>query len=203
MKIPIIKAIVLSIVITLLACTDPLLIKVEENGVLLETYEINNDSIRHGITKKYYSEGHLYEMSNYENGKLHGERLLYYPDGTVEIRENHCQGKFCDSLTTYYKNGAKKMVGIYTDGSMNGIVKGYYDTGELKEEVTFNENIEQGPFREYHKNGSLMWTGTYLNGPNEFGILMEYDESEKMIKKMMCDSLSVCTTVWPPRKSSE
>lgn len=57
-------------------------------------------------------------------------------------------------------------------------------------------NEENGPFTEYHENGQKAWEGTFLNGDNEYGLLQQYDEAGTLIKKMNCDSLGVCTTIW-------
>ena len=178
------------------SCTESNKVKIYRDGELIEVFEIDEDSLRHGVTQKFYSKNKLYETSNYVHGKLNGERLIYYEDGGVEIRERYCMDMFCDTLTTYYPNGNKKFQGVYNHGIMNGIVRVFYETGELKEEVHFINNEEQGPFKEFHKNGNVMWEGTYLNGPNEFGQLTEYDESGTKIKVMECDTLAICRTVW-------
>lgn len=186
-----------SCLILILQCGNPSNeIKIYEDGLLIESYEIDKDSLRHGMTQKFFSSGQPFEISFYERGKLNGERLLFYENGEIEIRENYCDGMFCDTLSTYYPSGALKFQGIYNHGIMNGIVRGYYESGELKEAVMFVDNMEQGPFHEYHKNGNLKWEGTYHNGPNELGILTEYDSLGQKIKVMYCDSLSICRTTW-------
>jgi len=163
---------------------------------LIEKYHIDKDSLRHGITEKYYASGAIFEKANYHHGKLEGERLLYYENGVVEIREKYCNDMLCDTLTTYYDGGERRFQGVYNHNVLSGIVKVYYNTGELKEEVTFIDNIENGAFKEYHKNGMLMWEGEYRNGPNEYGTLIEYDDKGIKIKEMLCDTLAVCRTVW-------
>ncbi|MEE9372106.1 MAG: hypothetical protein V3V00_03555 [Saprospiraceae bacterium] len=182
--------------VLLIGCNSSNTIEIKEDGLVIESYKIDQDSLRHGQTIKYYPSGQSFELSTYVHGKLDGERLLYYENGNIEIKENYCLGMFCDTLTTYYPNGKKKFVGVYNHGIMTGMVKGFYQTGELKEEVTFIDNIEQGAFTEYYKNGQKKWEGTYLNGPNEYGILTEYDTAGIKIKLMECDTLAVCRTIW-------
>ena len=79
---------------------------------------------------------------------------------------------------------------------MQGLIKSYYPEGPLKEEVTMVDNEENGPFTEYYKDGTKEWEGTYLNGDNEFGLLKHYNDKGVLIKKMMCDSLAICSTIW-------
>jgi len=165
---------------------------------LIESFEINQDSTRHGTTRKYYSTGELFELSYYVNGILEGVRTLYYRNGVPEIKEKYCAGQICDTLFTFYANGVKRFEGVYSGGEMNGITKGYYESGELKEEVTFKGNQEEGHFVEYYNNGKKKWEGFYLNGANEFGELVQYDSTGIMIKKMMCDSIAICQTIWTP-----
>jgi len=175
-------------------------VTVVEDGHVIESFEINEDSLRHGPMTKYYSAGQLLEQATYTNGELEGIRTLYYENGNPEIIENYCNGIICDTLRTFYKNGLKKLEGVYIFGEMTGTLKGYYDTGELKEEVNFVANEEQGPFVEYYKNGQKKWKGFYLNGPNEFGQLIHYDSTGAIIKKMLCDSIAICQTIWTPEQ---
>ena len=184
------------LVLIMYSCSPSNIVNVYEDEHLIETYEIDEDSLRHGLTQKFFPSGQVFEKSTYVHGKLNGERLLYFDNGNLEIRENYCMGIFCDTLTTYYPNGMKKFQGVYNHGIMSGNVQVYYQTGELKEEVSFINNMEQGPFKEYHKNGQIKWEGTYLNGPNEFGTLTEYDSLGQKLKVMLCDSLSICRTTW-------
>lgn len=188
--------IVITAILCLASCQPDNRVEIIEDGVMIEMYEIDEDSLRHGVTHKFYSEGKPYEKSLYVHGKLDGERLLYYESGVIEIRERHCMGMFCDTLTTYYPSGSKKFEGVYNHGILSGMVRVYYESGELKEEVSFINNIEQGPFTEYHENGAVKWKGTYLNGPNEFGELEEYNESGEKVRVMECDTIAVCRTIW-------
>ena len=96
----------------------------------------------------------------------------------------------------YYDNGQVELVGKYTDGVLNGLVRKFYKSGTLQEVVSFVENIENGPFKEYHENGNLQWEGSYLNGDNEFGELMKYNNDGILIRKLVCDSNAVCRTTW-------
>ena len=127
---------------------SPRMVKVVENGYLLETYEIDGDSVRHGLTLKYFPSGEIFEKSKYVHGMLDGARLIYYPNGQLEIKENYCKGQFCDSLFTFFENGQKRFEAFYVNGEMTGNTRGYYESGELKEEVTFKGNLENGPFME-------------------------------------------------------
>jgi len=84
----------------------------------------------------------------------------------------------------------------YEDNVINGMVRRYYPSGQILEEVSYVGNEENGPFTEYHENGAKKWEGTYRNGDNEVGLLLEFAENGDTIKKMMCDDRYICTTIW-------
>ena len=164
---------------------------------LYRTFSLNKDSVLHGTLTTYYEDGQtVFEKAEYFNGLLQGERRLFYKNGQVEIVEQYLNDQLEDTLRVYYQSGNIKREVPYENGVLTGRLKVYYESGGLKEEVTFATNMENGPFTEYHENGQVKWTGVYLNGANEIGTLTEYDSLGQMIKKMECDSLSVCRTVW-------
>ncbi|MFM2393988.1 MAG: hypothetical protein RLZZ546_1970, partial [Bacteroidota bacterium] len=72
----------------------------------------------------------------------------------------------------------------------------------LKEVVSFIHGNEDGPFEEYYENGKIMWKGSYKmqnDEPREYGSLDSFGMDGQVAKKMFCDSLFLCRTIW--RKS--
>jgi len=165
------------------------------DGYLIETFEFIGDSIKHGLQTKFVGK-EIKEKASYKKGVLNGQRNIYFKNGLIEVEENYVDGKHHGPYRVYYPNGNLNIEGEYTDGKMQGIIKKYYESGEIMEEVTMKDNLENGPFKEFHVNGNVQWVGTYLNGDNEYGELKQYDETGKLIKKMMCDSMAVCQTIW-------
>ncbi len=170
-----------------------------ENGKPKEIYSVNDENQKDGAYKQYREDGTLQEESNYVADVLEGKRKIYHPDGkNPEIVEFYYMGKLEGSYFVYYPSGKLMIESTYIDGKMEGLLSKYLESGELMETVTFINNEESGPFKEYHPNGKVQWEGTYLNGDKEFGLLQQFDEQGKLIKKMMCDSLGVCQTIWTP-----
>ena len=101
---------------------------------------------------------------------------------------------------TYFEDGTLSQEATYVNGMMQGDLKTYYKSGKIKEVVTMRDNEENGPFQEYYESGKIKWEGQFLNGDNEFGLLKNYNETGELVKKMMCDSLAVCTTIWTLEK---
>lgn len=171
------------------------------NGQLNEQYTITPDSVKNGVYTRYSNDGILREESNYVEGKLNGERKIFYPSGSLEIRENYSNNKLNGSYTVYHKNGNPLLESSYSENILAGIVKKFYESGAIMEEVQFENNEENGPFVEYYENGNKKWEGTYLNGDNEFGLLLKYDEEGVLVRKMMCDSIAICRTFWEIEES--
>jgi len=195
------KALILSALITGVALSsckpDNRVVLEYPDAGMKEIYHIDKDSLIHGQKLVYLDNGEtLYSKSNYNRGQLDGERYIYYPDGKIEVYEQYLDDVLHDTLTTYYPSGSHKLVMIYDHGVLNGVVTKYKETGELIERVTFEDNEENGPFEEYHDNGQVKWKGNYLNGENEHGILEEFDDSGNPIRRMMCNDLSICRTIW-------
>jgi len=171
-----------------------------EDGKLMQIYQIDKDSLKQDWAQTFDNEGNQLSKEFYVDGELNGERKMFYTDGSVEIEEQYKEGKLSGRYTSYHSNGNAKFEANYEEDILLGITKLYYESGELREEVNFENSEENGPFREYFPNGNLKWEGTYLNGENEIGELKQYDIQGTLIKKLFCDSLHVCQTIWTLEK---
>lgn len=185
----------------LVSCTPDDVTTLYENGKTKEIYSINKEGVKNGLYKMFREDGSLSEESHYAKGQLSGKRKIYFPDGKqVEIEENYIADELVGDHVVFYPSGAKLLESTFVEGKMNGLLTKYFEDGSINETVTFVDNEEQGPFKEYYANGQVQWEGQYLNGDQEFGLLKQYDEAGTLIKKMMCDSLGVCQTIWTPEK---
>lgn len=179
-----------------LACKESNYIIIKDpEGRVQEKYKVNQDSLKHGDYSSYIN-GTLIEQAQYSSGVLQGPRKMFHTNGAIEIEEHYDKGVIVGPYKTYYFDGTLAQEANYIKGMMQGTLKTYYKEGALKEEVTMVDNNENGPFKEYHASGQLKWEGQFLNGDNEFGLLQNYNEAGELIKKMMCDSLGVCATIW-------
>jgi antitoxin component YwqK of YwqJK toxin-antitoxin module len=188
---------IVMVVLPLFSCGDKPEKTFHENGNVMEEYRVTKDGKKNGKYVSYYDNGITYEISEYNNDVLVGVRKLHFPDGKIEISETYNDsGELHGPYLTYYKNGQIMTEKTYDRNVLTGEVKVYYENGRVKEVVQFVNNQENGPFTEYFPNGKIQWKGTYLNGPNEFGPLEEYDSTGILIKKMMCDSFAICRSTW-------
>jgi len=184
------------VAIVFVACKNGITVESYDQGSLYERYSINQDSVKHGLYSRFYKSGKIAEKASYQNGLLDGVRTLYYDTGAKEIEEVYQSDSLHGEYKTYYPSGKVEFVCEYVNNKIQGKSKKYYESGKLLEEVIFKDNNENGPFVEYYENGEIEWKGQYLNGDNEFGLLENYNNKGELIKKMMCDSSSVCKTIW-------
>jgi antitoxin component YwqK of YwqJK toxin-antitoxin module len=183
----------------LASCSDNTTETKHENGKTKEKYTVDSDQKRHGEYLAYNDKGVLIEKSTYTHGVITGIREVYKEDtGLIDVKESYDQaGLLSGPHITYHPDGKTIMIEKnYVNNAIQGILKAYYPNGKLKEQVTIKDNNENGPFTEYFMNGAIQWQGTYRNGDNEYGELIEYDSLGTIIKKMQCDSLAICRTTW-------
>lgn len=191
----------LFLMILLLSCSDQETIEREMSSGLKEKYTISAETNKKtGAYRLYYSDGAIFEESQYENDTLHGPRKLYYEDGGIEILENYEKGIIEGPYKMYYPSGQVKVEGTYNKGVMDSTWTAYYPSGAIKEKVNYEDNFEQGPFIEYYESGNLKAKGQYLRGDNEDGILYLYDSTGTEKRVMECDS-GICRTIWTPDSS--
>ncbi|HRX29151.1 MAG TPA: toxin-antitoxin system YwqK family antitoxin [Saprospiraceae bacterium] len=190
------KSIFIIFCLNFFSCKSDVVETFYTDGTLKESYHVLNDSIKNGEYKSYNEGGSIFEISNYQNGSLEGLRQIYLPSGTLDIEEQYRNGVIHGEYKRYYESGQIKILAHYVDGVLSGEFFKYFPNGVIQEKVTMANNEENGPFEEFYPNGKLKWKGQYLNGDNEYGLLENYDSTGVLIKKMMCDSLRICKTIW-------
>jgi len=184
------------LILFIAACSSERFVEVKDDeGNLLEKYQVDKDGTKNGSYESYYS-GKLVSKANYKEGIESGKRVIFYENGNPEIEENYRNGALEGDYRVYYKTGELKLVSNYQNNTIQGQVKKYYQSGQLMEDVAFVDNEENGPFVEFWENGNLKWQGSYKDGDNEFGELQKFNEEGILIRKLMCDSLAVCRTFW-------
>jgi len=154
------------------------------------------DSSIHGIYYRFYPSGAVAETATYDKGKRQGVRYLFYENGQIEDELPYRDDILHGTKKHYYDTGGLQLECEVVQGKIQGIFKAYYPNGQVKEEVTFVDDLENGPFTEYHENGKLKTQGAYRNGDKEFGLLSMYDEAGLLVKKMECDTMGICRTIW-------
>ncbi len=175
----------------------------DAEGEFTETFErLTKTGQKNGFYRMVSDDGLMIEEANYVKDTLHGVRKIYDELGKIQIEETYEHGLFSGPYKTFYPDGNVELEGFYTKNETSGTWRKYYPTGQLMEEVGFSGNMENGPFKEYHENGKLKTVGTYLDGDNEDGELLKYDENGVLVQKMECKR-GICRTTWTNVQSAK
>ncbi len=175
-------------------------IETDDDGKLFKKYTLDADQLKQGQLIQYTAEGKVAIQENYIDGNLSGERLIYGENDKIQIKEIYKAGVLNGPYVEYFDTGKPLIEATYSDNVMEGILTKYHPNGAVAEKVTFADNNENGPFTEYYDTGVKQWEGTYRNGDNEYGLLSEYNAEGELIRKMMCDSLAMCRSIWTIEK---
>lgn len=117
-----------------------------KEGVLIERFSILNGK-KQNQSIQYFADGHYQYLSNYHEGRLHGEKKSWSSDST-HILLSHLN---------------------YVDGKAHGEQKKWYPTGELFKKVNLNMGREEGLQQGFRKNGDLFANYEAING-RTFGL---------------------------------
>jgi antitoxin component YwqK of YwqJK toxin-antitoxin module len=184
--------------LTIFACASDLEVVelMDEETGLKEIYQRSKKTgLREGFYHRIDSSGILMEEAHYKQDTLHGIRKLFHENGVIEYEESHDMGRYHGPFRNYYEDGTLEMEGEYKHDEMVGVWTRYYPGGQKMEEVQFSNNMENGPFTEWYENGKLKATGSYLEGDNEHGELLEYNEEGVLIARKECVR-GICQTRW-------
>jgi len=86
-----------------------------KNGGLEYEAEIRN-GVPDGISKYWSIEGHLLNISNYENGKLHGTSIRFFENEKIASKTEYFYGDIHGVSETFYENGKIKSHQIFKYG---------------------------------------------------------------------------------------
>lgn len=142
-------------------------------GVKLGEGIIDEEGLKQGPWKEFYTSGELRGIGAYKNGARIGKWSFYYASGQKEqIGKYKEGGRPHGSWFWYYANGEIKREETYLNGKEEGdhieyspsgevIKKGYYSFGleEGEFEINTGDYIEKGEYSEGMMQG--LWIGTY------------------------------------------
>lgn len=103
-----------------------------DNKLLKEKMGILNGK-KHNLDIQWYPDGHFKRLTEYKNGKIHGDKKTWSSD-TVHI------------LISHFK---------FVNGKPHGEQKKWYVTGEMFKKMNLNMGKEEGLQQAFRKNGSL------------------------------------------------
>ena len=133
-----------------------------------KTIAPKKDGKLHGITKRYYGNGKLYQEITYVNGKRTGIHSIYTITGDLVSYETYKNGVL-NGLTKkyrYLRNDRTKLQSetIYKDGKKNGLETMYNKDGTVSSKILYVNDKEDGIEYYYDAIGRKTAISTYKNG---------------------------------------
>jgi len=93
-----------------------------------------------GISRSWWSNGQLKQITTWKNDKKHGTLKGWIPTGQKYREEK------------------------YTNGSKNGLFTTWYSNGQKKNEITLNYGKEDGVFTEWYMDGQKKMEERWIRG---------------------------------------
>jgi|GEM_PF-1425011 len=134
------------------------------SGLIYSEATYNANGLLDGMYKQYDSNGSLYAVVEYKDGKAEGRTKLYYPNGQVMREVNSVNDKNEGIAKEFYECGKLKSEINYRDDLQNGITKRYYKNGKLMAEEFYINGKKEGISKEFFKNGKLKAENVYIEG---------------------------------------
>jgi len=173
-------------------------------GVLLSK-ELYLDDQRQGFSYFYYSDGKIYRIIPYKDGKKDGIVKEFSRDSVIitlteyrrdfyidreKINRTDKKGRKQGVWKDFYPNDKVKTEANYMDGLLTGYYKEYDIAGKVIKEIKYDKGLEiidtvstEKIVQKnlYHENGIVKYNGAYRDSV-PIGIHREYSESGEVVK---------------------
>ncbi|MEO9871198.1 toxin-antitoxin system YwqK family antitoxin [Ekhidna sp.] len=110
-----------------------------------------------GFAVSYYPDSTLMERIGILDGKKQNEAIKWYPDGHFKNVSNYHQGKQHGEKKIWANDSTHVLIAHYNfrKGKAHGEQKKWYPTGELFNVLNLNMGKEEGLQKAFRKNGAL------------------------------------------------
>lgn len=150
------------------------------------TFSTNEEPFS-GYLVSFYSDGTPKEKIGIFNGKKQNEATFWYPDGKLKLISNYNKGKLQGEKKMWSNEQGYTLIAQlnYKNGKAHGEQKQWYKTGELYKKLNLNMGKEEGIQQAFRKNGELYANYEAKNG-RIFGLkkaALCYSLEDENIKK--------------------
>ncbi len=116
-----------------------------------------NDQLYSGYAVSIYPDSTLKEKIGILNGKKQNQSIQWYPDGHYKQVSNYNEGKLHGERKTWSSDASHLLIAHlnYNSGRAHGEQKKWYTTGELFKKLNLNMGREEGIQKAFRKNGDL------------------------------------------------
>ena len=130
-------------------------------GEIIESSEEYQDGKLHGEKIWYSDDGKVVMSENYNNDKLDGEQKAYYANGQVKSIINYKNNKIV-GLEAYNQNGKTLHKEDLSNGT--GVWKAFWDNGKVMEEGRYRNWVKDGTWKRYQEDGTVDSITVYEKG---------------------------------------
>lgn len=109
------------------------------DGTLKSEISYKND-YRDGITKEYYENGKLSQISHYRQGELHGRFELFFPNGNKNVEDYYEYGLQTGPAYKYSEKGHLVLLEHYFKGKRHGVTRVYQPNHDVLFSVVFDQD---------------------------------------------------------------
>lgn len=159
--------------------------KLNYNQDMYQIEENYKDGVLDGQYSIKISDGSPIKLTNFVNGKEHGQSLYYNFNGTISSDIPHHCGNMHGESKAYDVAGNLKAKYFYFHGDESGISERFYHSGKKFAEYSSIKNAFYGQNKYYNQDGDLVLK---LNFANDFVISYSY-----LDKGIMKDSPAIDT----------
>ncbi len=108
-----------------------------------------------GTWRTYYQSNELRSITNYFDGRLHGDYQEYYASGQLKKNGKFRQGDKTGTWKSFYENGKPKIVANFKKDKLEGSYKEYYENGSIWEHGAYYADERDGTWTFYNENGTI------------------------------------------------
>jgi antitoxin component YwqK of YwqJK toxin-antitoxin module len=111
-----------------------------------------------------YSDGIKISEESYVEGQKHGISRKFYPTGELFEKTEWKNGLQEGDYEVFFKNGEPYMQCKYSEGKRNGLCLSYFKNGRVEMEAHYKNNLRHGEWKFYNNEGDHLYTLKYEEG---------------------------------------
>lgn len=172
-----------------------------QNGIVSEEGLFDENDLKTGEWKEFYTDGKIKSKGNYNNGLKEGEWTFWFENGNVEQKGKFIKGKPNGNWVLYFDDKSVKKEEIYRNGLLDGQYKEYDRMGNTIARGEFNEGekdgnwlivqgeismkgqyqtgLKIGEWTYFYKNENPAYKGNYISGQADGKHIFYFDDGRK------------------------
>jgi len=110
------------------------------DGILVSEEEYRN-GFKSGLSKTFFLQGGIAQLSTWKDGIKEGLWEEYYTDGKIKFRGTFMNNEKEGPFQAFYSSGKPLFFGQYSQGHQNGIWTYYEENGTISKQETYDNGM--------------------------------------------------------------